>query len=209
MSWVAFGLAAVNLVASVMFVLMFLVEVPLNGPYLFGRTYDVLFAVSSVLSVFLIAHLGGKVKGSAGLRAVGLLVSVVLLAAAVSLVLLAVRSLNVWVAVPIAIGAVFLHGGWMFWANRRLGAEGYFPRLLSAWGWLTGAGLMIGLVIGAVGIVALPPLTIPQLLVLGLGIFLAGGIWVAWPVWYLMLGARLRKADAVPPSRGRRKAPVG
>ncbi|MGO4690647.1 hypothetical protein [Glaciibacter sp. 2TAF33] len=208
MSWVAFAVAAVNLVASVMFVVMFLAEVPLNGPYIFGRTYDVLFAVSSVLAVFLIAHLDGKVKGSAGLRIVGLLASVVLLAAAVALVLLALGVVGVWVSVPLAVAAMFLHGVWMFWVNRRLGADGIFSRLLSTWGRLTGAGLMIGLVIGAVGII-LPPLTIPQLLVLGLGIFVAGGVWAAWPVWYLMLGARLRKADAAPRARGRRKAPVG
>jgi hypothetical protein len=207
MSWVAFGVAAVNLVASVMFVLTFLVEVPLNGPYVFGRTYDVLFAVGSVLSVFLIAHLGGKAKGSTGLRVVGLLVSVVLIAAAVALVLLALGVIGVWASVPLAVAAMFLHGAWMFWANRTLGARGVFPRLLSAWGWLTGAGLMIGLVIGAVGII-LPPLTVAQLLVLGLGIFIAGGVWVVWPIWYLMLGARLRKADPAPRSRGRRKAPV-
>lgn len=208
MSWVAFAVALVNLVASVLFIAMFLVEVPLNGPYAFGRTYDILFAISSVLAVLLIAHVSGKVKGSAGLRVVGGVTCLALLAAAVALVLLALGVVGVWVSVPIAVVAMFLHGAWMFWVNRSLNAQGVFPRLLSAWGWLTGAGLMIGLVIGGVGII-LPPLTIPQLLVLGLGIFIAGGVWLVWPIWYLMLGARLRKADPTPRPRGRRTARVG
>jgi hypothetical protein len=209
MSWVAYAVAAINLVASVLFIAMFWLEVPLNGPYTLGRSYDVLFAISSVLTVFLIAHVGGKIKGSQGLRAFGVVVCVALVTAAVSLVLLALHVLDIWIAVPIAVVAVFLHGGWMYVTNRRLGQDGTFPRTLSAWGWLTGAGLMIGLAIGALGIVAVPPLTIPQLLVLGLGVFIAGGVWLVWPIWYVMLGVRLRKADAAPPSKGRRKAPVG
>jgi hypothetical protein len=207
MSWVAFGLAAVNLVASVLFILMFLFEVPMNGPYVFGRIYGVLFAISSVLAVVLITHLSGKVRGSTGVRVIGLLACAVLLAAAVAVVMLALGGADVWVSVPIAVAAMLLHGGWMVWVNRRLGADGVFPRQLSVWGWLTGAALMLGLVIGAVGII-LPRLTIAQLLALGLGIFIAGGVWLVWPVWYVMLGARLRTADAPPRSRGRRKASV-
>jgi hypothetical protein len=207
MSWVAFSIAVVNFVASVMFVLMFVVEVPLNGPYPFGHAYCVLFAVSSLLAVALITHLSGKVKGSTGVLVVGLLACAALLAAAVALVMLAVGLASIWVAVPLAVAAMFLHGAWMLWVNRRL-AEGVFSRLLSTWGALTGAGLMLGLVIAVVGII-LPPLTMPQLLVLGLGVFIAGGVWVVWPIWYLMLGVRLRKADSAPRSRGRRKASVG
>jgi hypothetical protein len=205
MSWVAFGVAAVNLVASVMFVLTFLFEVPMNGPYVYGRTYSALFAIGSVLSVVLITHLSGKVKSSTGVRVVGFLACAVLLAAAVALVMLTLGLAEVRIAVPLAVAAMFLHGAWMLWANRRLGADGVFPRLLSVWGWVTGAALMVGLVIGAVGVV-LPRLTIAQLLVLGLGIFIAGGVWLVWPIWYVMVGARLRAADAAPPSRGRRKA---
>jgi hypothetical protein len=209
MSWVAFAVAMVNVVASVLFILMFIVEVPLNGPYTYGRSYDVWFAIGSVLTVFLIGYVGGKVRGSPGLRGYGLVVCAALLAASVALVLLALGLLDIWIAVPIAIGAVLLHGIWMFWVNRRLGTDGVFSRLLSVWGWLTGAGLTTGLVIGVVGFTLLPPLTVVQVLVLGLGTFLAGGVWLVWPIWYLMLGVRLRKADATPASRGRRKAPVG
>jgi hypothetical protein len=207
MSWVAFGVAAVNLVASVMLILMFLLEVPMNGPYVFGRTYGVLFAIGSVLSVVLITHLSGKVKSSTGVRVVGVLACAALLAAAVALAMLALGLAAVSITVPLAVAAMFLHGAWMLWANRRLGADGVFPGLLSVWGWVTGAALVLGLVIAAVGVI-LPRLTIAQLLVLGLGIFIAGGVWLVWPIWYVMLGSRLRLADVAPRSRGRRKAPA-
>lgn len=190
MSGVAFALAAVGLVASILFILMFLFEVPDNGPYHYGAAYEVFAAIDSLLAAALVVHLSGKATRAGALWLFGLVLAVLLVANAVSAVLFLMHGIDPGASNFGGAIVVLLQGVWMFWLNRRLGREGVFPRLLATWGWLIGAGLVIGLVLAGIGLM-LPPLSIGELLLLVPGIFIAGGVWLVWPAWYVLLGFRL------------------
>lgn len=217
MSWIAFATAAVTLVGGAFLIAMFLVEVPTEGPYNFGRANDVFSALGSLMIAALVVHVSRPAERAAGSRAFVRLVAVASIIGAVSSILLVFGLLALEVSSVVSIIVILLQATWMLWANRRLYDLGIFSRLLSLCGQLVGGGLWLGLLI--VGLSALLPwLTIPQVLSLGLGIFIAGGVWLAWPFWFVMLGLRLRRPmaaaeatapiDAAPASgrRGRRRA---
>lgn len=212
MSWVAFATAAVTLTAGAFFIAMFIVEVPFTGPYNYGRVNDAFSALGNVMIAALVLHVSRPAERSLGSRVFVRIVAVASVVAAVSSVMLALGLLAFEAPTVIAIIALLLQAAWMLWANTSLYQLGIFTRLLSRCGELVGAGLLIGLLI--VGVSALFPwLTVPQVLTLGLGVFIAGGVWLAWPLWFVMLGVRLRKRpaadDAAAPAtrrRGRRSA---
>ncbi|SDJ85611.1 hypothetical protein SAMN05216282_10189 [Cryobacterium psychrotolerans] len=225
MSWVAFATAGVTLTAGAFFIAMFIVEVPFTGPYNYGRVNDALSAVGNVMVAVLVWHVSRPAENSPGSRVFVRLVAAASVVAAVSSVMLALGLLALGLLAfeaptVIAIIALLLQAVWMLWANTSLYQLGVFTRLLSRCGEFVGAGLLVGLLI--VGVSALFPwLTVPQVLTLGLGVFIAGGVWLAWPLWFVMLGVQLRKrpagagagagagADAAAPAtrrRGRRSA---
>ncbi|TFD46627.1 hypothetical protein E3T33_04645 [Cryobacterium sp. TMT1-2-1] len=192
MSWVAFATAVVTLTAGAFFIAMFVVEVPFTGPYNYGRVNDALSALGNVMVAVLVWHVSRPAEGSLGSRVFVRLVAAASVVAAVSSVMLALGLLAFEAPTVIAIIALLLQAVWMLWANTSLYQLGIFSRLLSRCGELVGAGLLIGLLI--VGVSALFPwLTVPQVLTLGLGVFIAGGVWLAWPLWFVMLGVHLRK----------------
>lgn len=200
MSWVAFATAAVTLTAGGFLIAMFLFEAPYDGPYTFGRANDVLSALGNLMIAVLVLHVSRPAEGSVGPRAFVRIVVAASVIAAVSSILLLVGLLPFAASTVISISVILLQAAWMLWVNTRLYELGVFSRLLSRCGQLVGGGLWVGLLL--VGISALLGwLTIPQVLVLGLGVFIAGGVWLAWPIWFVMLGVRLRRpmaAEAAP-----------
>lgn len=221
MSWLPFTLAVVSLAASVLFILMFWFEVPDNGPYRFGPAYEVMAAIGSVLGAVLVVELSQKTSRSPVAWVLVILLAAALILNAVSAILFVWQRIDPGLSILGSAAVLLLQGVWMFWVNRRLAREGVFPRLLATWGWLIGAGLVVGLLLAGIGL-TLPQLSIPQLLFLGPGLFIAGGVWLVWPVWYVMLGFRLlrgapadkrtktatrtKTTDAAGRPRGRRKA---
>jgi len=197
LSWLPFTLAVLSLIGSVLFVLMFLFEVPDNGPYRFGSAYQVVAAIGSVLSALLVVELSRKATRSTLAWTLVILLAAALMLNAVSALLFLAKSIDSGLSILGSAVVLLLQGVWMFWVNRRLGAEGVFPRLLATWGWLIGAGLVVGLLLAGIGL-TFPQLSIPELLLLGPGIFIAGGVWVVWPVWYVLLGVRMRRGTPTP-----------
>jgi hypothetical protein len=203
MSWLPFTLAVASLAGSVLFVLMFWFEVPDNGPYRFGTAYEVMAAIGSVLGAVLVVELSRKVTRSTVAWVLTILLAAALLLNAVSAVLFITHSIDPALSIVGSAAVLLLQGVWMFWVNRRFAEEGVYPRLLTTWGWLIGAGLVVGLLLAGIGL-TFPQLSIPELLFLGPGIFIAGGVWFVWPVWYVLLGFRMLRG----PGKGAGKKPV-
>ena len=204
MSWVAFATAGITLTAGAFLIAMFVLEAPYDGPYNFGRANDVLSALGNVMIAALVLHVSRPAERSAGSRVFARIVAAASVIAAVSSILLAVELLAFEASAATSIVVILLQAAWMLWVNTRLYELGVFSRLLSRSGQLVGGGLWLGLLI--VGLSALFGwLTVAQVLILGLGVFIAGGVWLAWPLWFVMLGLQLRaRPAAVAPASGRR-----
>lgn len=195
MSWVAFATAGVTLTAGGFLIAMFVLEAPYDGPYVFGRANDVLSAVGNVLIAALVLHVSRPAERPGRSRIFVRIVVAASVVAAVSSILLFSGLLAFEVSTAISIAVILLQAAWMLWVNTQLYELGVFSRLLSRCGQLVGAGLWMGLL--TVGISAMFGwLTIAQVLILGLGVFIAGGVWLAWPIWFVMLGVHLRKRPA-------------
>lgn len=193
-AWVAFAVAVLGAIASIMLILMFWIELPFNGPYAFGAGYEVFVAIASVLSALLVLHLSRMAGASVAGRVLAPLVAVLLVVEALFALLLVAGVIEFAVSVSITVMALFMQGVWMFWLNQRLYRSGTISTFMGTFGWLIGACLVVGLPISAIGLL-LPTLSIGQLLVLGFGIFLAGGAWLIWPIWWLMVGVRMLRGN--------------
>ncbi|GAA3866519.1 hypothetical protein GCM10022381_07670 [Leifsonia kafniensis] len=197
MAWVAFAVAVLGIVASVMLLLMFATEVPYNGPYRYGAAYETLTAVANALTAALVLYLSHLAGPSRGARVFAPVLAVLLVVGAGSAILLVTHVVGYAVSTAVTIAVLFLEGVWMIWLNRRMRLQNLFPASVSTIGWLIGVCLVIGLPLGVLGFM-LPPLHIVQLLVLGAGIFIAGAAWVIFAVWWVLVGVWLL--------RGRRPA---
>ncbi|MFT2816198.1 hypothetical protein [Leifsonia sp. A12D58] len=186
--------AAIGLVASVLLILMFVIEVPFNGPYAFGSGYELLAAAGCVISAVLVIKISARLAPSAASRTFPPLVFIALIIGAIAAVLVTINVFDalVWILVQAAV--IFVEAAWMFWVNRQLVAEGAIRSWTGSLGRLIGLGLMIGLPLAGIGL-TLQVLTIPQILLLGVGVFLAGGVWLIWPLWWLLVGTQLRRLD--------------
>ncbi|GAB3128390.1 hypothetical protein [Glaciibacter psychrotolerans] len=189
-AWVAFAVALLGVIASVLLLLMFAVELPFNGPYGYGAGYEVLTAGASVLSAVLVLYLSRMARPGPSARVLAPALAILLIVEAAFALLLVLHLVAVEVSVAATLTVLVLEGIWLIWLNRRLGRLGAFSPFLSTFGWLIGACLTIGVPISVLGLL-LPPLEILQLLVLGFGVFLAGGAWLVFSLWWLMVGVRL------------------
>lgn len=186
--------AAIGVIASVLLILMFVIEVPFNGPYAFGSGYELLAALGCVISAVLAVKISARLTPNAASRAFPPLVFIALIIGAIAAFLVTINIFDAVVWILVQAGVIFVEAGWMFWVNRRLLAEGIITPWAGSLGRLIGLGLMIGLPLAAIGL-TLPVLTIPQILLLGVGVFLAGGVWLIWPLWWVLVGNQLRRGD--------------
>ena len=198
--------AVIGVTASVLLILMFVIEVPFNGPYAFGAGYELLAALGGVISAVLVIKISARVTSSAVSRAFPPLVFIALIVGAIAAYLVTINMFDAVVWILVQAGVLVLEAIWMFWVNRRLVAQGSLRPWTGSLGRLIGLGLMIGLPLAGIGL-TLPVLTIPQILLLGLGVFLAGGVWLIWPLWWVLAGSQLRRGDGAAgsarPSTGR------
>lgn len=203
MSRLAFATAAVTLVASIFLLLTYLFEVPTNGPYYYGTVNDLFTALGGLMVAVLILGISRGAENSTGSLFLVRAAVAATLIGAIGALLLLVNLLPFVVSTIISMAVLLLQGIWMIWVNSRLYAKGEFPRLLARCGQIVGWGLLVGLTLVAISLL-LPWLTIPQLLVLGVGVFIGGGVWLAWPLWFVLLSLHLRRGPDAPRRRGRR-----
>ena len=186
----AYANALIGLVASVLLLLMFVFEVSFNGPYVFGSGYEWLAVAGGLVSAILVVKISARLAPDAMSRAFPAFVFIALIVGASAALLVAMQVFDPVVLILVQAAVIVVEAVWMFWVNRRLASDGAVSNWTGSFGRLIGLGLMIGLPLAGIGL-TLPVLTIPQILLLGVGIFLAGGVWLVWPLWWILIGTQL------------------
>ncbi|MGO4690658.1 hypothetical protein [Glaciibacter sp. 2TAF33] len=188
---IAFALAAVTLFSAATLMVMYIVEVPTNGPFYFGAANDTLAGIGSLLFAFLVLRFGREAADTSVRRLFHRAVIVASLASALSSFLLVAKVLEFEVSTALSIVAIIVQAVWLLWVCQRYLAHTDFSRGVCRFGMVIGAGLCIGLALVSAAVL-LPWLSWPQLTVGGLGLVLGGAVWLAWPAWYFVLGLRMR-----------------
>lgn len=191
-------LGVVTLAAGAFLIVMFASLARGGSASPWGPINDLLGAAGNVLLAVLLPRLSrgaartGRARGFVGV------VTAASLVAAASGVLLVARVLPFEPSTAISMVAIVLQASWMAWLNTAWRRDPRLPRTI----WLTGASVGYGLLagLGLVGASFLFPWgSAPSYALLIPGVALGGAIWLAWPIWYLRLGRRLRRlAEAAP-----------
>ncbi|WP_167043605.1 hypothetical protein [Salinibacterium sp. ZJ454] len=193
MAWVAIALAVVAALAGIALILMFLLEVPTNGPYYFGTTNDILGGLSFLMLPVLVVYLTRPIANSLGTQLALWIVVAALLLAALSSFLLAAELLSYNESTAITIVGFLTQAAWLIWVCRTYREASAMPQATARLGELVGAGY--GVAIGLIGIAALlPSMSVSQLVIGAPGVLLFALAWAATPVWYVLLARYLRAA---------------
>ncbi|MET1043255.1 MAG: hypothetical protein ABWX59_03910 [Microbacteriaceae bacterium] len=193
MAWVAIALAVATALAGIALILMFLIEVPTDGPYYFGTTNDVLGGLSFLLLAVLIIHLTRPIADSLATQVWLWIVVAVILISALSSFLLVAELVSFEESTAITIVGFLAQAGWLVWVCRAYREASAMPEGTTRLGELVGAGYVVAL--GLIGLAALlPPMSVPQLVLAVPGLLVFGLAWLATPVWYILLARYLRSA---------------
>ena len=188
----------VVMLASGAFLIVMFVSLARGGSAApWGPINDLLGAASNVLLAILVPRLSRRAARTARSRAfVGTVVAASLAGAAAG-VLLVARILPFEPSTAVSIVTIVLQSAWMAWLNTRWSRDPRVPKVIWRTGAAVGYGLLAGLgLVGASfllpwGSVAANALLVP-------GIAIGGVVWLLWPLWFVLLGRRLRRHDADP-----------
>ena len=167
---------------------MFAVEVPKGGPFVFGTTNDALGVVSNVLFLPVFAHLGSELPAgpTRDVLLPATLGATVL--GAVSGALLVARVLPFAPSTVLSMAAAETQAMWMLVAHDRLLRLPGFPRRLGRLGRAIGAAMLSGSLVAGLGL-ALPSGSLARRVAFIAGAVPGAAAWAAWPAW-LHLAAR-------------------
>ncbi|HSL32878.1 MAG TPA: hypothetical protein VK871_04455 [Candidatus Limnocylindrales bacterium] len=188
---VAYAGGVVGIVGIVTLGLMFAIEVPRGGPFVFGSTNDIAGAVFSALFIPLVVRL----RRSARSRPFDRLTNVTIAAsiAGIVLPLMLVAGLIPFERQVFMVVAVFeVQSLWLFVAGRRLRRVAGFPARVARFTAGVGATMIAGTAIAGAGFL-LPSGSVPQIAVIGTGAILGAAGWIGWPLWYFAVGRALRR----------------
>ena len=196
-AYLAAGLGGANVVTLG---LMYAIEVPRNGPFVFGAINDFgsgLYFLSSIPVLYQIHRRvddGGPVSRAALWTVVGSSV-----AAAGSSFLLAFHAIPFAPSTAVTVGAILVQSVWVIVVNAKLLRRGGWPRRLAHLGRGAGIAMLAGLPILSLGFLAARGSALRKAL-FAVGGGLGGAAWLSWPVWYLLVGRSLSR-------EGKRSAP--
>jgi hypothetical protein len=189
-AYVAAGLGGANLVTLG---LMYAIEVPRNGPYLFGAINDFgggLYFLGSIPVLWQIHRRldDGPLSRSALWTVVGSSA-----AAAGSSFLLAFHVIPFAPSTAVTVGAILVQSVWVTAVSSKLLRRGVWPKRLARLGRGAGVAMLAGLPILSLGFLA-PSGSALRYALFALGGTLSGAAWIGWPAWYLLVGRHLSRA---------------
>lgn len=187
------ALGVVMLTSGAFLIIMFVSLARGGSAAPWGPINDLLSAAGNVLLAVLVPRLSRRAARTRGQRGFVTLITGACLVAAASGVLLVARVLPFEPSTAISIGAIALQMAWMAWLNTSWSRDPGMPRSV----WMTGAavgyGLIAGLALTGTSFL-LPGGSIAAKALLYPGLAIGGAVWLAWPLWFVLLGRHLHRA---------------
>jgi hypothetical protein len=182
------GLGGANLVTLG---LLYAVEMPRKGPYVFGAINDFGGGLYFLASVPVLAQIHRRLDDdSPASRTALVAVAGSSVAAAGSSFLLAFHKIPFAPSTAVTVGAILVQSVWVTAVSTRLLRRGGWPKRLARLGRGAGVAMLTGLPILSLGYLA-PNGSALRKALFAVGGTLSGAAWVSWPLWYLLVGRTL------------------
>lgn len=186
----AYAAAGLGVVGVATLGAMYAIEVPKNGPFIFGTINDATGAVINLVAIPVILQVHRRLRRTPGSETAKWLVVSACAAGSASSFLLVFKQLDFTVSTGISVGAMAAQAAWFLLANRALLKTGGYPRDLAKLGQFIGGALLAALPVAGLAVVEQAPAWI-RWGVGGAGIAVAASAWIAWPYWYFLAGRHL------------------
>lgn len=186
----AYAAAGLGVVGVATLGAMYAIEVPKNGPYVFGTINDATGGVFQLVIIPVIVQVHRRLRRTPGSEAAKWLVIAASGAGSASSFLLVAKKLDFTVSTGISVGAMVVQAGWFLLAHRALLKRGSYPRDLAKLGQFIGGALVVALPLAALTAVEQAPAWI-RWGIGGAGIAFGATAWVAWPYWYFLAARHL------------------
>jgi len=194
----AYAAAGVGGAGAATLGLMFAIEVPRNGPFVFGRINDIcggIFNLAVIPVIFQVQrHLEEtRLEPTRRTKAAGWLVVGLSAAGSASSFLLVLEKLDFAPSTGISVAAIIAQAAWFLEVHRRLLKTEAYPRKLAKLGRFIGGAVLVALPMAGIGFSGQVP---PWLRwsAGGTGVVLGSAAWLAWPCWYFLAGRHLSHA---------------
>jgi hypothetical protein len=165
--------------------LMFAIEVPRKGPYVFGLINDITGGIYNLAVIPLVRRLGTTDDGP-GWQLLTKATVTSGVAGAASSFLLVARILPFAPSTVISTLAITVQSAWMFVFGARGPMSRVLPPAVRRLAQLIGMGTFVGLPVAGIGAL-LPKKSLPRQVTLGLGVAAGATGWVAVPVFWLLV----------------------
>jgi hypothetical protein len=186
----AYAAAGLGVVGVASLGAMYAIEVPKNGPFIFGTINDATGGAFNLVIIPVVVQVHRRLRRTRGSEAGKWLVIISSGAGAASSFLLVFKKLDFTVSTGISVGAMVVQAVWFLLANRSLDKEGGYPRDLARLGEFIGGALLAALPVAGVAVVGRAPKWF-RWGVGGTGIAVGAAAWVAWPYWYFLAARHL------------------
>ena len=190
-TWCAYAAAGLGGANLVTLGLLYTVEVPRNGPYVFGALNDFGSGLYFLSSIPVLRKISRRLEQDDPISkaALGTVVGSSV-AAAGSSFLLALHKIPFAPSTAVSVGAILVQSAWLTAASARLARRGGWPRGLARLGRGAGMAMLAGMPILSLGYLA-PAGSALRKALFAVGGTLGGTAWVSWPLWYLLVGRTL------------------
>jgi hypothetical protein len=191
-AYAAAGLGGANLVTLG---LLYAVEVPRNGPYVFGAINDFGSGLYFLASIPVLRHISQQLEDDPISRAALGTVLGSSVVAAGSGFLLALHKIPFAPSTAVSVGAILVQSVWLSAVSARLARRVGWPKGLTRLGRGAGLAMLAGLPILSLGFAA-PSGSGLRKALFAVGGTLSGTAGVSWPMWYLLVGRTLAAEEA-------------
>jgi hypothetical protein len=186
----AYAAAGLGVVGVASLAAMYAIEVPKNGPFIFGTINDATGGVFNLVIIPVVVQVHRRLRRAPGSEAGKWLVVIASGAGAASSFLLVFKKLDFKVSTGISVGAMVVQAVWFLLANRALYTAGGYPRDLAKLGQSIGGALVTALPVAGVAVVRRAPKWF-RWGIGGAGIAVGAAAWAVWPYWYFVAARHL------------------
>ena len=183
--------AAVGVAGVLTLILLYAIEVPRGGPYVFGTINDVLGGVYNLAIIPLILHLGRDGDPGRAWRSLTWATVIASVSGSMSSFLLVAKAIDFTPSATVSMLAFSVQCAWLLCFGLGDRSAPAVRRLAR----IAGAGTLAALPTIGLGFL-LPPKSALQLTLFALGGAVGAASWLAVPVLWLTLGRQLRSKTA-------------